>query len=76
VGTAQLLNTEVKKWRRIWQRSAARPQALPARIATFATVPVDMPRAPGHEVRIIGVTAVGKGQFAIDDDGQSTGVVA
>jgi hypothetical protein len=67
--TAELLTAEAKEWRRIWHRSSARPNALPASIATFATAPVAMPRASGHEIRIIGVCALGEDQILLDEDG-------
>jgi hypothetical protein len=69
--TARVLTAEAKEWRHIWERSSARPQALPSRIATFSTEPVDMPRAQGHEVRVIGLTALDDPQLALDADGQA-----
>jgi hypothetical protein len=68
--TAALLTVEAKGWARIWKRASARPHRLPARITTLSTTPVDMPRAPGHELRIISVAALGRGDLGLDDDGR------
>ena len=67
--TTGLLTAEATDWARIWHHSPAQPQRLPAQIATIAAAPVDMPQAPGQEVRIIGARAVGDDTVALDQNG-------
>jgi hypothetical protein len=70
--TTELLRSDARSWTRIWSRSSARPQALPTHLETLTVEPVPMVRAPGHEIRIIGVQAVGPGQVAVDEAGRIT----
>jgi hypothetical protein len=66
---AALLERDERSWARIWSRSPIRPTSIPARVQTMASLPIAMPRAPDHEIRIIGVHAVGRDQLALDADG-------
>lgn len=70
--TVDLLRREDSHWPRIWSRSSARPQAVPATFQTLTIEPVAMSRVPDHEIRIIGIQAVGTKRVALDADGRAT----
>jgi hypothetical protein len=53
------LRDREREWARIYARTAIRPTELPARIRTVAGEPIAMPMVSDHEIRVIGVQAVG-----------------
>jgi hypothetical protein len=57
--TEDLLRNDIGTWSRIWGRASVLPRALPSRFQVLSTAPVAMPRVPGHEIRLIGVQALG-----------------
>jgi hypothetical protein len=69
---ATVLRGDERGWARIWSRAPIRPTELAARIRTVAGEPLAMPRVPDHEIRIIGVEAVGRERITLDRFG-STG---
>ena len=63
---AELLRQHATEWAGIWRRTAIRPTQIPARVWTLADEPVPMPKAPDHQIRIIGVQAVGATTLPLD----------
>jgi hypothetical protein len=71
--TDELLRADSGNWSRIWRRTAVLPKALPARLRTLAAVPVAMPLVADHEIRLIGVQAVGTECVALNPNGEPAG---
>jgi hypothetical protein len=68
---ATVLRDHQRDWERIWTRTAIRPVEIPKRIRTLAGEPVTMPRVPDHEIRLIGVQAVGQQPLRLDQSGSA-----
>jgi hypothetical protein len=73
---AGLLLSDERHWAKLWSRSSIRPTETPARIRTYAREPVAMPRVPDHEIRLIGVQAVGGARVLLDDSGRPRGTAS
>jgi hypothetical protein len=72
--TDDLLRADSRNWSRIWRRTAVLPNALPARLRTLAAMPVAMPLVADHEIRLIGVQAVGPERVALNPNGEPDGL--
>lgn len=68
--TDELLRGDSRNWSRIWGRTAVQPKALPARLRTLAAVPVAMPLVVDHEIRLIGVQAIGPEHLPLNSNGE------
>jgi hypothetical protein len=67
--TEEVLEAEGERWRKQFARAAVHPKWLPARFVTVAAPSVVMPHAIDHEIRVIGVKAVGNDEVRISEDG-------
>ena len=68
--TDDLLRSDSRNWSRIWRRTAVQPKALPARFRTLAAMPVAMPLVTDHEIRLVGVQAVGPEHLPLNSNGE------
>ena len=64
--TADVLRDHAQEWARIWKRTAIRPTEIPARLRTLAGEPIAMPLVRDHQIRIIGVQAIGADCLGLD----------
>lgn len=71
--TADVLRDHAQEWARIWKRTAIRPTEIPARLRTLAGEPIAMPLVPDHQIRIIGVQAIGADCLGLDSVGAALG---
>ncbi|MBA3747016.1 MAG: hypothetical protein H0W96_05920 [Solirubrobacterales bacterium] len=68
--TRRLLIAEHRAWSAIWKKATARPHVLSAGFKTFATNPIDMSHVPDHQIRLIGVRAIGDEELTLAESGQ------
>lgn len=68
--TRRLLIAEHRAWSAIWKNATARPHMLPAAFKTFTTKSIDMPHVPDHQIRLVGVRAIGDDQLTLAESGQ------
>ena len=71
--TADVLRDHAAEWARIWNRTAIRPTEIPARLRTVAGEPIPMLQVPDHQIRIIGVQAIGADCLGLDSVGAALG---
>jgi len=71
--TADALRDHAAEWARIWNRTAIRPTEIPARLRTVAGEPIPMLQVPDHQIRIIGVQAIGADCLGLDSVGAALG---
>jgi hypothetical protein len=65
--TEDVLRDHAAEWARIYARTAIRPTEIPTRLRTLASEPIPMPQVPDHQIRIIGVQAIGADCLGLDE---------